>query len=126
MARKAPLTASKRYAAKLLFQFRVEIDGHSGKRRVCEERIVNFQARSPREAMKTAKRYGAKAEYAYRNSDNNPIFFEFVGVVDLMELGVECGDEVWYDIRERLLPMERRDRLIPTDEQLLANMRRDR
>ena len=37
-----------------------------------------------------------------------------------MGLGVEAeADEVWYDTRERLLPMERRRKLIPTDEALL-------
>jgi hypothetical protein len=38
----------ERYAAKLLFQFRVEVNGDSGKRRLCEERIVVLEAQRRR------------------------------------------------------------------------------
>jgi hypothetical protein len=41
--------------------------------------------------------------------------------MDLLCLGSECeADEVWYEIRERLLPMERRDKLIPKEGELNA------
>src|SRR5262245_50355553 len=114
-----------RFAAKLLFQFRVEIDGDSGKRRTCEERIINFSARSSRDALRKAKRRGQSGEYTYKNSDGNTVSFEFVGIMDLLDLGweVEAG-EVWYDIRERLLPMERRRKIIPTDQELLGRLER--
>ncbi len=63
----------------------------------------------------------AKAQLKYKNSDGNAVHFEFVGVMDLLELGLECEpDEVWYDIRDRLLPMERRDRLLPPEHKLNA------
>ena len=107
-----------RYAAKLLFQFSVE--GDVRKHRLCEERILNFQARSPREALRVAKQRGKKGEHAYKNSDGDVVAFQFVGVMDLMSLGVEAGDdEVWYEIRERLNPMERRTRIIPNEQWLL-------
>ncbi|HJT79452.1 MAG TPA: DUF4288 domain-containing protein [Gemmataceae bacterium] len=113
----------QRFAAKLLFQFRVDVDGDPGKRRTCEERIINFSARSPRDALQRAKRRGKKGEHSYKNSDGNTVFFEFVGIIDLMSLGVEAeADEVWYDIRERLLPMERRDKIIPADDVLLRRL----
>lgn len=113
-----------RFAAKLLFQFRVDVGGVAGKRRICEERIINFAARSPREALLKAKRRGRKAEYAYDNSDGKPVSFEFVGVMDLMSLGVEAAaDVVWYDIVELLLPMERQSKIIPPDAALLRAVR---
>src|SRR2546421_6965487 len=112
---------NKRYAAKLLFQFRVEINGDPGKRRLCEERIINFLARSPRDALRVAKRRGKKGEHSYKNSDGNTVTFEFVGVMDLMSLGLEAGpDEVWYEIRERVRPMERRGTIIPAHDVLLS------
>jgi hypothetical protein len=110
-----------RYSAKLLFQFRVQIGKDAGKRRLCEERIIVLDARSAKSALAQAKRKGRKAEHHYRNSDGNPVYFEFIGVTDLLRLGVECGpEEVWYDICERLLPMERRDLLIPPEHELNA------
>jgi hypothetical protein len=113
-----------RYAAKLLFQYRVDIAGDPGKRRLCEERIINFTARSTSEALRTAKRRGKEAEYAYKNSDGNKVAFEFVGIMELMDLGSEAeADEVWYDMRERLLPMERRSKIIPEDDVLLHRLK---
>ena len=111
-----------RYATKLLFQFRVNVDGDPGKRRLCEERIINFHARSPREALRTAKQRGRRGRHVYRNSDGNTVTFEFVGVMDLISLGVEADDEVWWEMRKRLLPMEHRDRILPNDGQLLARL----
>jgi hypothetical protein len=112
-----------RYAAKLLFQYRVMVDGDPGKRRFCEERIINFPARSPREALSKAQRRGKKAEHSYPNDDGNTVSFEFVGIMDMLHLDPETeADEVWYDVHNRLLPMERRDKLIPPDEWLLQQM----
>jgi hypothetical protein len=49
------------------------------------------------------------------------VHFEFVGVLDLLELGVECdADEVWYDIVERVRPMERRHAILPKENDLSA------
>lgn len=112
-----------RYAAKLLFQFRVEIDDDPGKRRVCEERIINFKARSPCEALRRAKRRGREGEFSYKNSDGNKVSFQFVGIMDLMSLGIEAdADEVWYDIRERLMPMEQREKILPKESALLSRL----
>ena len=48
------------------------------------------------------------------------VHFEFVGVTDLLRLGVECDpDEVWWEMNRLLMPSERRDRYIPSDERLL-------
>src|SRR5687768_9106535 len=104
-----------RYAAKLLFQFRVDVGGDPGKLRLCEERIINLDARSKRDALREASRRGRAGKHSYKNSDGNKVTFEFVGVMDLMSLGIEAGvDEVWYEMRHRLLPMERRTKILPT------------
>lgn len=116
-----------RYSAKLLFQYRVDINGDSGKRRLCEERIVVFQAKNPRAALKESKRRGKVAEHSYINDKGNTVYFEFVGIMALLHLGIECdADEVWYEIRERMLPMENREKLIPPDSELqVTRMRRE-
>ena len=110
-----------RYAAKLLFQFRVVVEGHSNKRRLCEDRIVILQADSARQALRMAKKRGKAGEHRYRKSDNNPVLFEFIGVMELLSLDpVAQPDEVWYDIVTRVLPMERRQALIPPESSLEA------
>ena len=61
------------------------------------------------------------AEYRDINNENNPVHFEFIGVMHLLELGLECeADEVWYEITERLLPSERSEKLIPAESDLCA------
>jgi hypothetical protein len=114
-----------KYAAKLLFQFRVKVAGTSGKRRLCEERIINFNARSPQDAVRVAKLYGHQGQHRYDNSDGNEVSFEFVGIMDLVVLGSEVAEgEVWYDIRERLMPMERRAQILPSERDLLGQLAR--
>jgi len=109
----------KRYAAKLLFQFRVVIDGDSGKRRICEERIITLEAKAAKKALALAKRKGLMSQFRYENSDGNPVHFEFIGVMELLCLGPECEkDEVWYDIVEHLLPLERKERFISPESNL--------
>ncbi|QWF17181.1 DUF4288 domain-containing protein [Lysobacter capsici] len=113
--------AQLRYSAKLLFQFRVMIGADPGIMRTCEERIVVFHAAGARKALAEAKRRGRKAQHDYSNSDGNRVFFEFVGVMDLLELGPECDDdEVWYDIVVRKQPMERAAQLLPEESKLSA------
>jgi len=114
-------TSKKRFAAKLLFQFRVVIDGDSGKRRLCEERIVLLNATNGKAALREAKNKGRAARYKYKNSDGNPVNFEFVGVLELLCLDPACEtDEVWYEIVERVLPMEKKRRLIQPKKKLSA------
>ena len=111
-----------RYAAKLLFQFRVtDKDGQSGVMRTCEERIVLVLAPSARKALALAKHRGKLAQHHYKNGAGSDVHFEFVGVMNLLHLGVECGDdEVWYDITQRKLPMERAAVILPLESDLNA------
>jgi hypothetical protein len=51
----------------------------------------------------------------------NQVHFEFVGVMELLCLESVCdADEVWYEMRERLRPMERRAQIIPPESRLHA------
>lgn len=117
--------SASRYSAKLLFQFRVVVDGASSKRRICEERIVIVRAHSAKAALSEAKKLGRLARYSYRNSDGQRVHFEFVGIIDFLHLGVERqSNEVWYDVRQLLNPMERKKEIIPSDSSLLAKQQR--
>jgi hypothetical protein len=110
-----------RFAAKLLFQFRVVFKGRSNQRRLCEERILVIGASSAEIAHRIALRKGRKSEHHYENNGGGMVHVEFVGILDLMHLGVECDpDEVWYDFRRVLLPKERASRLIPPKGKLSA------
>ena len=114
----------KRYSAKLLFQFRIE--GARGKsiKRTCEERICHFSAQTGKRALALANKLGKTGWTEYLNKDGKRVYFEFVGVMDMIRLGTECDQyEVWYDIRERLRPLERRRTLIPSDGELLDRIR---
>jgi hypothetical protein len=109
-----------RFSAKLLFQYRVDLGRASGKMRTCEERIVVFSAASPAKAVVAAKKQGKASEFSYRNDEQNHVHFEFVGVLDILPHGPEMEDGVvWYDIKDRLLPKERRGALVLTDNELL-------
>lgn len=112
---------TKKYSAKLLFQFKVLINRKPGTRRLCEEQIIVLNAQNAKEALVKAKRRGKSSEFKYKNSENNPVHFESVGIMDLLELGPECEkDEVWYDIVERVRPMERKGKLLPPENRLNA------
>ncbi|KZC24388.1 hypothetical protein RHOFW104T7_08850 [Rhodanobacter thiooxydans] len=116
-----PQPEGKRFAAKLLFQFRVVVDGDSGVMRTCEERIIVFRASTARKALATAKRRGRAAQHTYENDAGRTVYFEFVGIQDLLHLGLECEeDEVWYNITQRKLPMERAASILPPEGGLNA------
>jgi len=114
------MSGEARYAAKLLFQFRVG-SPRSAKMRMCEERIVLLRATSSEDAHRSSVASGLSSQYDYLNNDGERVFFEFIGVRDLISLGVECEeDEVWYEIKTMLRPMERRKKLIPPRQSLSA------
>ena len=106
------------YAALLLFQFRMESDRRM--RRICEERIINFEAEEPDAALDFAIRKGIEEQHELLFGARRA-WFEFIGVVELVELTVDDeGDcrEVWTRFVEKVLPMERRTALIPPKEKL--------
>lgn len=111
----------ERYAAKILFQFRVVIAGESSKRRICEEKIIILFAKNAQDALEKINEIGVQSEHNYINDDHKMVYYEFVGILDLMHLGIECDqNEVWYEIKEYLTPMERKAKIIPDIDQLSA------
>ncbi|MCX6997816.1 MAG: DUF4288 domain-containing protein [Kiritimatiellaeota bacterium] len=87
----------------------------------CEERLIVLSARNAQSALHKAKSHGRKAEFSATAEAGNEIHFEFVGIIDLLEIGIEClPDEVWYDISIRKLPMEQKNKIIPPEEKLNA------
>lgn len=117
--------ADRLFGAKLLFQWRVVENGKAKRRRLCEERVVLLRARSPQAALAKAKRYGAKESFKdpQRRPNGRKVFFEFVGVVDLDDMLTDFTEhptEVWYELHERLLPMERRKALLVPENRMRA------
>ena len=66
-------TPDRRYSAKLLFQYRVMVDGSAGTRRLCEERIITFPSPYGKAALREAKRRGRAAQHRYKNGDGNSL-----------------------------------------------------
>jgi len=63
--------------------------------------IITYTADSSDAALAVAKRKGADSAHDYLNDEGHTIFFEFVGVLDLLELGLESDPEdVYYAIVE--------------------------
>jgi hypothetical protein len=111
----------QRYAAMLLFQFRVVTAGVSNKRRLCEKRLILLTAPDGKAALRAAKKRGREAQHSYLNGDGGRVRFEFVGVLDLLHLGLECEpDEVYYQLCRLTEPMERRGKLLPPESRLQA------
>lgn len=111
----------KKYSAKLLFQFRVKTGRKVGVRRICEERIIHFDKESALFALAYAKKIGKKCEYKYKNADGGLVKFEFIGIIELICCDLVCQPgEVWYDIVQRVRPMERKASLIPREACLSA------
>ncbi len=110
------------YAAKLLFQWRVIAGTKRYARRLCEERVILLRASSAESALTEAKRYGATACFT-DHREKRQVFFEFVGVVDLDDMLTDLNEhpaEVWYELRERLRPMERRRHLLVPEKRMRA------
>jgi hypothetical protein len=105
----------------LLFQWKFLVNGRPETRRLCEQRILNFDARDAWSALREARRRGRAAQYWSTNTSGQRFYFQFIGVLDLLTLGVECDEsEVWYDIMTLVKPMERRQQLVPAPSHLSA------
>jgi Domain of unknown function (DUF4288) len=85
-----------RYAANLLFEYGV--DGRRKARPLCEKRIVVFEARGPREAVRKARQYGKRGETAYKNAEGQRFRIRFVGLIDVLSLEHSEPEEVYYSM----------------------------
>ena len=104
-----------RYAAKLLFDWNPDPVTGSRVTRLSEERIIVFAVRSARAAVERAKRLGRQGELRY----DGGLRLRFVGILQLMELGVECAEgEVWWEFRRRRRAKERAKALLPAEKAL--------
>lgn len=115
----SPPTENIKYSAKLLFQFVFDEDKENCFS-TCELRIINFFAESDDLALIYAQEYGVNEEYI---SDStvcpDPYSFKFIGVLDIQDLGSECGEEVvFYDIIKMKNPMARKNKIIPSKQKL--------
>lgn len=80
-----------------------------------------IRATTAKTALAKAKRIGKQREYNYDNDEGNAVRLERVGVMELIGLDPEClKDEVWYDIRTMLKPVERRKDILPKESALSA------
>jgi hypothetical protein len=113
----------KYYAAKLLFQYRVQIvkTGICNKKRPCSVETVIICAKSPKIALRKAKRVGKDGEVSYLNTDGNKVHVEFVGITEMIDIDfvVRTDQKVWVWFGDLLTPMERKEKLTLTDQEIL-------
>jgi Domain of unknown function (DUF4288) len=110
-----------KYAAKLLFQYRIVKKIGYDKKRLCEESIVQFEATAPKDAVRKAKSIGKTWQFKYKNTHGNFVRFEFVGILELRAMGDELEKyQVWYEFKELVEPMERKRKILPNESQLAA------
>ena len=108
-----------KYSCKLLFQWNPSKDGKEyRKRRVCEERIYTYNAKTSEEALVKAKKLGDEGCFS-QETEVGYVDFQFVGILDLIQLIDDDDDsEVWYEIVERNIKEGKLTHLIPQEEEL--------
>lgn len=106
----------KRFAAKLLFDWYPDPVTGDRLKRLFEERIVVFSAKSANTALPAAKRLGRLSELQYESGHR----LRFVGLMQLMELGPECAEgEVWWEFRRRRMTIgQAKAHLLPANRAL--------
>ena len=103
-----------RYSAKLLFVWNPDPVTENRKRRLCEERIVMFQARSAREAIRKAQSLGRQGQLQYESGHR----LEFAGIMQCMRLEPEDSGEVWWEFKRRSIPSTWATSVIPSTSEL--------
>ena len=103
-----------RYSAKLLFVWNPDPVTGSRQRRLCEERIVMFQARSARDAIRKAQSLGRQGQLQYESGHR----LEFAGIIQCMRLESEDPGEVWWELKRRSNPSTWAERVIPPASEL--------
>ena len=87
-------------------------------RRVCEERLIKFKSYSSEEALLYSNKRGKEEEYD-SIQDNQHVWLEFIGIIDIFEVTTfDDTDEVCSRFVERILPMERKNKIIPQKNKL--------
>ena len=114
----------KYYTATILSQSRVVVDGESNKMKPCTLIWHLLKAKTHKEAIRLANKIGKSQEVSYKNTDGNMVHVEFVGIMDLVEstFHLEHFDEPWVWSGNMLNPMERKDKLTASDEELMKRL----
>ena len=90
-----PAAGDRRYAAMLLFQFRVVTAGESNKRRLCEKRLILLSAPSGRDALRAAKQRGRRAQHSYLNDSRGRVRFDGIDPGTCVFSLVDLDEETW-------------------------------
>jgi hypothetical protein len=110
----------RRYAAKLLFQYRTSQIRKDG-RDLFEERIIVVTAKHSRSALIKCRSAGMQKQYSYIAASGCKVNVEFLGVIQLLRLDLLCDDdEMWYSLHSMLIPSRRRKSLVPDENNLDA------
>jgi len=115
------------YAAALLSQCRVVVNGISNRMRPCSTEIHLLRAKSDGDALRLAKKIGKSKEVSYKNTDGNMVHAEFIGISAMEDVTFESRfDEVWGWAGSMLNPMERKSSLTVSDEEILKRLKKSR
>ena len=112
-------------ALKLLFQFRVEINGSSGVFRKCEERyIVIENVENVVDTINNFYKTRKEWNHSFISTRGHKVYYEFIGVMDYILWGCEQSKgEFWYDYTIKKLPMENKSKLTMSKAELLKRIR---
>lgn len=110
-------TKKRRYAVRLLFQFRVEKKGKTNQKRLCEDRIATFYETKKKLILRVVQ-YAANSQFDYYSEDGSHVYFEFVGITGLVDMTCYDDNQVWTNVFPILQPMERKEKLTLSDEEL--------
>ena len=103
-----------RYSAKLLFIWDPDPVTGSRRRRLCEERILVFRSRGPRDAVRKAKALGKENEIRCDSGHR----LRFAGVLQCMAIEWLDPDEVWWEYQRRDNPERWARRTVPPESRL--------
>jgi hypothetical protein len=115
----------KYFAARLLFQYRVVIKrtGESNKIRPCSDTVTITCASTFKKALRQFKQIGKEQSTHYVNTDGNEVFVEFVGIIKMIEITSHLvNNETWLSFGELLMPMERKEKFILSDDEILKRI----
>jgi hypothetical protein len=81
---------------------------------LCEERIVVFQSRSARDAVRKAKAIGRSEQLRF----DSGLRLRFAGVLQCMDLEFQDPNEVWWEFQRRSNPEQWARKAVPPESSL--------
>ena len=123
------MARTKRYSAKLLFEFLHTGNGKTRRSAVCAERIFVIKSENARKAILKANAFG-------KRYSNREVKIKFVGIVELLCMDIFDKDEAWNelfdrrkiaDLAKRIPPIDQLDAVLDeTKPQLVGNNKKKR